>query len=115
MQSGGIWSVTWRVEGAAPAQLDDPSAIASFLDATACLSGLTAVASVEHRFEPQGVSAVLVLSESHVAIHSWPETGTAYITLTSCREIGAGTIEAVGDLARSTLGASAVSHAAVEL
>lgn len=115
MRPGGIWSVTYRIEGAPCDQLNDPSAIAAFLKDTADLAGLTVVAAVEHRFAPQGVSSVLVLSESHVAIHSWPETGTAYLTLTSCRQIGPEVVEAVGALAVRVLGARAVTHATVEL
>ena len=115
MRPGGIWSVTYRIEGAPHDQLNDPSTIAAFLTGTADLAGLTVVASVEHRFAPQGVSAVLVLSESHVAIHTWPETGTAYLTLTSCHPIGVSVIEAIGSLATRVLGAQDLAHAAVEL
>jgi len=31
--------------------------------------------SVFHRFSPQGISGVVVISESHLAIHTWPELG----------------------------------------
>lgn len=115
MRSRGIWSVTYRIEGAPCDRLDDPSTITALLKDTADLARLTVVAAVEHRFAPQGVSAVLVLSESHVAIHSWPETGTAYLTLTSCRQIGSGVIDAIGSCAARLLGARTITHARVEL
>jgi len=37
-----------------------------------------------HQFEPHGVSGVLVISESHFAVHTWPELGYAAIDLFTC-------------------------------
>ncbi|MEO9169590.1 MAG: adenosylmethionine decarboxylase [Candidatus Baltobacteraceae bacterium] len=37
-----------------------------------------------HRFEPQGVSGVVVLAESHISIHTWPETGYAAMDFYTC-------------------------------
>lgn len=42
------------------------------LDATA-ESGLNIVGDVFHQFQPQGVTGTVLLSESHLAIHTWPE------------------------------------------
>ena len=42
------------------------------LDATA-LSGLNIVGDVFHQFEPQGITGTVLLAESHLAIHTWPE------------------------------------------
>lgn len=39
---------------------------------------------VEHHFTPQGYTAVWLLGESHLAIHTYPEHGKTYIELTSC-------------------------------
>ena len=39
---------------------------------------------VEHRFSPQGFTAVWLLSESHLAIHTFPEESCTYIELSSC-------------------------------
>ncbi len=47
--------------------------------------GLTKLQSIHHQFEPQGVSIVLLLAESHIAIHTWPETKQGYITITTCK------------------------------
>ena len=38
----------------------------------------------EHYFEPQGYTGLWLLSESHFAIHSFPEEDKTYIELTSC-------------------------------
>lgn len=37
-----------------------------------------------HRFSPQGVSGVVVISESHLAIHTWPELGYAAVDVFTC-------------------------------
>ena len=42
------------------------------LDATV-ESGLNIVGDVFHQFEPQGVTGTVLLAESHLAIHTWPE------------------------------------------
>lgn len=39
---------------------------------------------VFHRFSPQGVSGVVVISESHLAIHTWPELGYAAVDVFTC-------------------------------
>ncbi len=37
-----------------------------------------------HRFEPQGVSGVVVIAESHMSIHTWPEFGYAAVDFYTC-------------------------------
>ena len=54
-----------------------------FLHAAA-LSGAHVVNSVFHSFEPQGVSGVVVISESHFAVHAWPEHDYAAVDLFTC-------------------------------
>jgi S-adenosylmethionine decarboxylase proenzyme len=38
-------------------------------------SGLTVVGDSFYQFEPQGVTGTVLLAESHIAIHTWPEAG----------------------------------------
>ena len=40
-------------------------------------SGLTVVGDSFYQFEPQGVTGTVLLAESHIAIHTWPEAGFA--------------------------------------
>ncbi len=42
------------------------------------------VASVFHPFTPQGVSGVVVIEESHLSIHTWPEKGYAAVDFYTC-------------------------------
>lgn len=39
-----------------------------------------------HKFSPHGVSGVVVISESHLAIHTWPELGYAAVDIFTCGE-----------------------------
>lgn len=40
--------------------------------------------TIEHHFNPFGYTALFLLSESHLAIHTFPEHKKTYIELTSC-------------------------------
>lgn len=44
----------------------------------------TFVADVFHNFSPYGVSGVVVIAESHVTVHTWPEHGYAAVDVFSC-------------------------------
>ena len=39
-----------------------------------------------HKFEPQGVTALAMLAESHLSIHTWPETGVAKCDIFTCSD-----------------------------
>ncbi|MGB9759449.1 MAG: adenosylmethionine decarboxylase [Thermoproteota archaeon] len=49
-------------------------------------SNSTVVRSVFHKFNPQGISGVVVVAESHLAIHTWPEYGYAAVDIFTCGE-----------------------------
>lgn len=48
------------------------------------VSGAHVINSNFHSFEPQGVSGVVVISESHFAVHAWPEHDYAAVDLFTC-------------------------------
>lgn len=73
------------VTGADPRLLDDEATVRASLDAVVRIAGMTPLGEVAHRFEPQGTSVAILLAESHLAVHTWPEHGAAYVTLTTCR------------------------------
>jgi len=53
----------------------------------ACVAAqATVVAHTFHTFSPFGVSGVVVIAESHVAIHTWPEYGYAAVDIFTCGE-----------------------------
>jgi S-adenosylmethionine decarboxylase len=52
---------------------------------TACkLSGATVIKSLFHEFNPHGITGVVVISESHISIHTWPEFGYAACDVFTC-------------------------------
>ncbi len=67
-----------------PTVLDDVAGIETHMNDAALACGATIVQSTFHRFEPWGVSGVVVISESHLAIHTWPEYGYASVDLFTC-------------------------------
>lgn len=65
--------------------LDDPQAIDAALREAALAAGATILHSHFHHFTPNGgVSGVLVLAESHISIHTWPERDFAAIDIFMC-------------------------------
>jgi S-adenosylmethionine decarboxylase len=49
-------------------------------------SRATVITDTFHSFSPHGVSGVVVIAESHVAIHTWPEHGYAAVDIFTCGE-----------------------------
>lgn len=49
-------------------------------------SGFGILSFVEYNFEPEGYTALWLLSESHFAIHTFPEENKSYIEISSCVE-----------------------------
>ena len=54
------------------------------LDRVIAKSGLHVVSSSFHQFEPFGVSAVYLLRESHISIHTWPEYSYIALDIFTC-------------------------------
>lgn len=52
-------------------------------------AGATVINSTFHHFSPWGVSGVVVIQESHLAIHTWPEYGYAAVDLFTCGDMDA--------------------------
>ena len=52
--------------------------------AAAKQEGASVVTSTFHQFSPQGVIGVVVIAESHITIHSWPELGYAAVDVFTC-------------------------------
>ena len=68
----------------APGALLDPVEVeADFLKA-ADESHATVITSSFHNFEPQGVSGVVIIAESHFTVHAWPEHNYAAVDIFTC-------------------------------
>ena len=64
--------------------LNNPQEIETVLRNCAIRCGATILHSHMHHFNPQGVSGVVVLAESHISIHTWPETGYVALDIFMC-------------------------------
>ncbi|MCK5454668.1 MAG: S-adenosylmethionine decarboxylase proenzyme [Calditrichia bacterium] len=64
--------------------LNDSGEIEILMKKAALACGATIISSVFHTFNPHGVSGVVVIAESHLAIHTWPEYGYAAVDVFTC-------------------------------
>lgn len=64
--------------------LNDLSFLRETLLAAARASGASILGDSFHQFEPQGVSGVVIIAESHMCIHTWPEHGYAAADIFTC-------------------------------
>lgn len=67
-------------------EIDDPAKVEEVMLEAARVSGAVIIGSMFHEFEPQGVSGVVVIQESHLTIHTWPEHAYAAIDIFTCGE-----------------------------
>ncbi len=70
--------------GCDPELLDDENRIKDVLLEAAKRCGATVLEHSFHKFAPQGVSGVVVIAESHISIHTWPEYGYAAVDIFTC-------------------------------
>jgi S-adenosylmethionine decarboxylase len=64
--------------------LNDVELIEHYMRDAVLKSGATIIDSTFHRFNPHGVSGVVVIAESHMALHTWPEHGYAAVDFFTC-------------------------------
>lgn len=64
--------------------LNDPEFLRSVLVMAAEDCGATVLGVSVHPFEPQGVSGVVIIAESHLSIHTWPEYSYAAVDIFTC-------------------------------
>ena len=64
--------------------LDDERMIEGALAEAARVAGAHIIDTRFHKFSPHGVSGVVMISESHLTIHTWPEYGYAAIDVFTC-------------------------------
>src|SRR3954471_1705820 len=82
---GGI---EWLVDGhgCTPAKLRDRASVVALLDRIVTAMDLRVVSTAVHVFPgPGGITALYLLAESHLTIHTFPEAGTATLNVYCCR------------------------------
>ena len=76
--------IVCELSGCDPATLTDVDAVRDMMIGAAKAARASVMEVAFHRFEPQGVSGVVVLAESHISIHTWPELGYAAMDVYTC-------------------------------
>ena len=70
-----------------PALLNDATKVEQLMVAAANTAGATIVDTHFHQFNPIGVSGMVVITESHLAIHTWPEFEYAAVDIFTCGDM----------------------------
>lgn len=73
-----------ELQNVTPSLLSDKLLLEKELVEAAVTAGATVVKTVFHQFNPHGLSGVIVIAESHIAIHTWPEHGHACVDVFTC-------------------------------
>lgn len=94
--------------------LDDVERVRGALEATVEAARLTLLDQKLRQFEPQGVTALALLAESHLAIHTWPEHGAFAADLFHCGELPLLEIPALMNELAARLEATCWDHRVVE-
>ena len=83
MQGGIEWLVDGH--GCAPAKLRDRGSVIALMDRIVAAMQLHVVSTAVHVFPgPGGITAMYLLAESHLTIHTFPETGAATLNVYCC-------------------------------
>ena len=65
-------------------KLNDESFLRCTINRAAKLAKATVLNLISNKFEPQGVTAIALLAESHISIHTWPESNYSAIDIFTC-------------------------------
>lgn len=71
-----------------PDLMHDNARLAAGMEQAVRDAGATVVETVFHEFRPGGLSGVIIITESHVTLHSWPEHGYVAIDAFTCGDAG---------------------------
>jgi len=65
-------------------KLNDESFLRCTLNRAAKLANANVLNLISNKFEPQGVTAIALLVESHISIHTWPESNYSAVDIFTC-------------------------------
>ena len=65
-------------------KLNDESFLRCTLNNAAKIANATVLNLMSNKFEPQGVTAIALLAESHISIHTWPESNYSAVDIFTC-------------------------------
>lgn len=76
--------VLFTLKNCSAVLLDDEEYVKDVVLYAAIKCNSTLLAINSHKFDPQGVTCVAMLAESHISIHTWPELGMAVCDIFTC-------------------------------
>ena len=65
-------------------KLNDELFLRCSLNKAAKIAKATVLNLISNKFEPQGVTAIALLAESHISIHTWPESNYSAVDIFTC-------------------------------
>ena len=65
-------------------KINDESFLRCSLNRAAKFAKATVLNLISNKFEPQGVTAIALLAESHISIHTWPESNYSAVDIFTC-------------------------------
>tara|TARA_B100000700_G_C14881346_1_gene778232 strand:+ start:550 stop:1044 length:495 start_codon:yes stop_codon:yes gene_type:complete len=65
-------------------RLNDEAFVRTTVTTAAKIAGATLLNLITHSFKPQGITGLALLAESHISIHTWPESGYAAVDVFTC-------------------------------
>ncbi len=72
--------------GCDPLKLNDENFIKTIVISASEIAGAKLLQMIIHSFEPKGVTGLALLAESHISIHTWPESKYAAVDVFTCGE-----------------------------
>ncbi len=113
MTSSKIYGHHYLVEllGCDPSRIQQVSTVEHVFLEAARISGATIVEHFFKQYEPEGVTGIILISESHFAIHTWPEDGFVALDIFTCGTMDS---QAAIDFLKQEFGAQDVRQRLVE-
>ena len=100
-----IQAIIGLIKDCSVEKLENIALMEGILEKAAKLMDLTLLKTVSHKFSPQGLTAIALLAESHIAIHTYPEENSIFVEVMSC--CGRGDARKVLELMENMLGGKA--------
>ena len=91
-------------------KLNDEATLMAGLRTLVRIGDFTELETASHTFKPTGLTMVVLLSESHIALHTWPDRGVAKLVIATCKEVPVPASDFVSSITR-IFSASSVQYA----
>lgn len=72
------------LKGVSPEKISSTDAMRDIMESAVRYGKLTKIRSYYHQFSPDGVSGIILLAESHLSFHTWPEYGLVALDIFTC-------------------------------